>query len=162
MKIIANYRILFYIVGLLGSHVILSAGFFAVNIEFSANISQDIVIRLNDGVIVVTWGPHGVFAPRFGLSFLSQQKRFITMSNKYSLGLQWPRWINWHIVKVIEIPLWVIIIPFLSIIVLAAMSQGTVYTTSTCRLCSYNLIGNESGRCPECGNLCTMRPRSGR
>jgi len=38
---------------------------------------------------------------------------------------------------------------------IAARKSGVIYSRNFCRACGYRLIGNTSGRCPECGKTTT-------
>jgi hypothetical protein len=51
------------------------------------------------------------------------------------------------------LPLWMLALPTLSMTMLSflALRPKSQISHTTCAKCSYNLIGNQSGACPECG-----------
>jgi hypothetical protein len=60
--------------------------------------------------------------------------------------------------KLIELPLWgPLALCLLAYLLLVWYSHRTT-PTGKCRNCGYDLQGNRSGRCPECGTVCAIRP----
>jgi predicted Zn-ribbon and HTH transcriptional regulator len=46
---------------------------------------------------------------------------------------------------------------FLAASVLAVGARGTTQTERACQKCGYDLTGNVSGRCPECGEAVKLK-----
>ncbi len=58
----------------------------------------------------------------------------------------------------VEIPLWLILTP-LTVVTAVLFRLDPRQTSCCCRKCGYNLTGNESGVCPECGTVVALAPR---
>ena len=64
----------------------------------------------------------------------------------------------------LTIPLWIPIVALLSVAALLVYRDRTRRQPGHCRQCGYNLTGNTTGRCPECGTVVQgagQRPAAG-
>ena len=71
-----------------------------------------------------------------------------------SLGLHWPRFVWTENGTYLKIPLVAIWVP--CAILAAALLYRSRQLPPNCCSCGYNLTGNISGRCPECGRPTTI------
>lgn len=53
----------------------------------------------------------------------------------------------------LAVPLWMLLLPLLALTVSAWWIDRSRVRPNQCRRCGYDLTGNVSGRCPECGEL---------
>ncbi len=69
------------------------------------------------------------------------------------MGLFLPYTVEWWWQKLIVIPLWIMFLPMMAISTLFWwLGHRGRLPPGSCKDCGYNLTGNVSGRCPECGN----------
>jgi hypothetical protein len=65
-------------------------------------------------------------------------------------GFEWPRWNRHTGGTVVYLPLWLPLLALLSVLTIPRfLDRRTV--PGHCQQCGYNLTGNVSGQCPECG-----------
>lgn len=62
--------------------------------------------------------------------------------------LEWNGRVYWGI------PLWMLLVLFLIPFAVFSLRGRRHGETNCCRQCGYTLFGNQSGICPECGNVC--------
>lgn len=106
-------------------------------------------VFINLGRVVIwqysfdAYGPDGLrcSAGRSSLSFIP---------SAYTLGLCLPQ-INFYMPRsvTITIPFWFLLL--LTSLPIPLLWRRTARLPGHCRKCGYDLTGNESGRCPECG-----------
>lgn len=64
-----------------------------------------------------------------------------------SFGFNWP----YRIGAAFFLPLWVVLLACMLVTAVFFAMRARPARTEVCRTCGYDLTGNESGRCPECG-----------
>jgi hypothetical protein len=110
--------------------------------------------RLDEGIITAHWG----FAspgtpPGRESSGLSIQP----MTTRLGFRFLWPRITSSPDGRTVAyLPIWILLTPL-------AVATGLLWwidrrriPSGHCRRCGYNLTGNISGRCPECGTACEL------
>ena len=80
--------------------------------------------------------------------------------NRPSLGFKWPGWMSFVVVmrgsptyRGIVLPLWVPCVVILIPSGILWWKRHEHLNAGHCRICEYNLKGNVSGQCPECGTM---------
>jgi hypothetical protein len=68
----------------------------------------------------------------------------------------WPRAGNSRSGKVLVVPFWILFVP-IALSAAALWIRDPQYPFGHCRKCGYNLTGNVSGICPECGTAVERR-----
>ena len=69
----------------------------------------------------------------------------------WRLGLRFPNWWDYAGVTSIDFPLVFLSIPPLTWLLIRFVRRRRFDRVGHCRQCGYDLTGNISGRCPECG-----------
>jgi hypothetical protein len=132
-------------------------------------------LRLGNGFVGVMWivngtaPPPGVPVPRIGPGWSYGWKVSPgpkTNSNSYSpaapwyryygLGLPWYLWKSYpgsHRFQCI-VPLWILLL--ISTVFTGILWRIDRHPKGFCSRCGYNLTGNTSGICPECGTRCPL------
>jgi hypothetical protein len=59
--------------------------------------------------------------------------------------------------RVVHLPLWLVLVGFGPPTIVFWWLDRRVAVRGYCRCCGYNLTGNVSGRCPECGTPCPQQ-----
>jgi hypothetical protein len=94
------------------------------------------------GHVAALVGPGGA-----GLGYGLRHEGWVLDSARHLDVVWWPRFERWSVI----VPLW---LPFVLVIIPSA--AGWWWTRKPppghCGSCGYNLTGNVSGKCPECGN----------
>ena len=78
-------------------------------------------------------------------------------SNPPSIS-RWPSFLTDLDFTVLVIPLWLPFLPLLALTAFVVHRDRTRKLPGQCRKCGYNLTGNTSGRCPECGVVQAIPP----
>jgi hypothetical protein len=106
-----------------------------------------------------TWSAvlgNGVFA--LGISHVGPAPgppRWI-VTDASSLGLRWPEWYKTSHTQIV-LPFWLVLLG-LGVPTMAAWLPRSRRSRGLCHKCGYDLTGNVSGRCPECGVGRTEQP----
>ena len=100
-------------------------------------------LGISDGMVVVHfWPMPGPGQPRMPY--------FVGNFDWNPRGMRWwPEFGGARSGTRVCMPLWVVLMPALALAILA-WRRGRV-PSGACRACGYDLTGNVSGRCPECG-----------
>ena len=102
--------------------------------------------RLDEGILTAHWG----FAPQpargpYGWSFRP-------MTTRLGFRLLWPAWETWPDGRtILYLGIWIPVAPLVAATGLLWWLDRRKIPPGHCRRCGYDLTGNTSGRCPECG-----------
>jgi len=108
-------------------------------------------VMLHGGVLKVVWSQK----PRpsiLGLSIIRKRGFHVSSSKAYpGCGFSIPQTRDLAGIRVVDTPLWIGVVLFLSPPAVLALHGHTRGKVGRCIRCGYNLKGNTSGICPECG-----------
>lgn len=115
-------------------------------------VSPDASARFDEGILTLTWGfpRQEPFKSVRGWSAREMQHRtgfrflFPRMIDASSGG------------TIVDFPLWCVTLPLGIATGLLWYADRKRTPPGHCRRCGYNLHGNTSGRCPECGEACEL------
>ena len=112
--------------------------------------SNRVLIHLLHGSVAVAWRVGGIVG---GATGAEPPHRWL--ASRYSEGMPRPIWWvrdsrgpAW---RAVTIPLWMMFAPFATVTALLWRSRRRAVMAGHCRRCGYDLTGNVSGQCSECG-----------
>ncbi len=98
---------------------------------------------------------------RFGYWWAEVKANSFWNTGRSLMGLKWPRFQwgrSWG--GSLELPLWVPLVALLPLSTFFWWTDRRRSLAGSCQQCGYNLTGNTSGRCPECGQPCTSHAQT--
>ena len=102
---------------------------------------------VGDGGAAVWWG--------MSIWVTAEHRELAVISANQGTGLHGPRKLNFPDgTGVLRIPFWMILIPFAVPTAWLWWRDSQPAPPGSCRKCGYDLTGNVSGVCPECGAAC--------
>jgi len=144
---------------LTGAFVALTGALFEGRLARVSGFRRTVSLYLHSGVLTLELAPTSfALAPRHRFYVGNGVARRFGLSGEFSLGWQLPRYWCVFFLRGMDIPLW---FPFSACCLAAALTfkRGAgPRPEGRCQSCGYDLRGNVSGRCPECG---TPTPKTG-
>ena len=139
-----------------GMCVLILSTFIFTNIWHISRYGPRLVVQIHNAVITTAWHPQWPSDSRACWYMTNMLGFRATVPQK--LGLRWSE-VSWQNGEPI-----VVIPPWLALLFVAVPTAFLFWRDSRippghCRKCGYNLMGNVSGRCPECGEAC--KPEAG-
>ncbi len=126
------------------------------------NVGRNSLVSIQEGSVWVGWGGSGWLGhsmPRAVQVGPPYANLGAAADNWSKRGILWPQWRDlrpWGIGVDIRVPLWI------PVVLLGAPTAWLWWRdrrrvpAGCCAACGYDLTGNVSGRCPECGALCEV------
>jgi hypothetical protein len=115
-------------------------------------------LRLDEGILTAHWGfPSESVPPGRGLYGWN----FRPMTTRLGFRLLFPKLESWPDGRtILYLGVWILLVPLATTTAVLWWLDRRRIPPGHCRHCGYNLTGNTSGRCPECGTACDIKQPS--